>query len=350
MNNINTTNQAMQGARQGIQENAHERGVSGGGQEFLSQLLNEQGNAQNANMGAVNAASNNAQLALAALANQGNLGGQMQGQENQMAQAKAQAAQQVAEYNSQLQSMANQYNTQNANAAQAGNLMNAQNIGNANTGNANMRTQYNTQLPQQVYQDQMQKANAMANAYGNMGNLKQQQAASQNEFTGRLLGAGATMGGDYMLGSGGLGSAKNTSAPMTGSDAISSGYGSVPSGANADPRRYGINYAMGGEVQCYAVGGEVHDHELCMKAGGNVPDDGSQQMPGDNPQNDTVPAMLSPHEIVLPRSVAQAPNAPDAAANFVQGIKGGQQTPDFASVIQMLEANGLELRLGAKNG
>ncbi len=48
INNIQQTNQAMQGARQGIQENAHERGISGGGQEFLSQLLNEQGNAQNA--------------------------------------------------------------------------------------------------------------------------------------------------------------------------------------------------------------------------------------------------------------------------------------------------------------
>ncbi len=354
MNNINTTNQAMQGARQGIQENAHERGISGGGQEFLSQLLNEQGNAQNANMGAVNAASNNAQLALQAMANQGNLGGQMQGQENQMAQAKAQAAQQASEYNSQLQSMANQYNTQQANQAQQMNLQNAQNIGNQNTGLSNFRTQYNAQLPQQVYQDQMQKAGALAGVYGNMGNLKQQQAQNQNAFTGNLIGAGATVLGGIYGGPMGAAAGSQVGNMISGNDAVKSGYGSAPTGANADPNRYGIKpyggYAMGGEVQCYAVGGEVHDHELCMKAGGNVPDDGSQQMPGDSPQNDTVPAMLSPHEIVLPRSVAQAPNAPDAAAQFVQGIKGGQPTPNFADVIKMLEANGLELRLGASNG
>ncbi len=268
-----------------------------------------------------------------------------------MAQAKAQAAQQVAEYNSQLQSMANQYNTQNANAAQAGNLQNAQTIGNQNTGLANQRTMYNTQLPQQIYQDQMQKANAMANAYGNMSNLKQNQAQQQNQFTGSLIGAGATLGGDYLMGSamgGAAGKAGNTSAP------------SIPGGAT-DPSVYagydtnmrlnqpGMNWAMGGEVKCYAQGGEVHDHQICMKAGGNVPGD---MAPGtdDSLQNDTVPAMLSPHEIVLPRSVAQAPNAPDAAAQFVQGIKGGQQTPNFADVIKMLEANGLELRLGASNG
>ena len=67
----------------------------------------------------------------------------------------------------------------------------------------------------------------------------------------------------------------------------------------------------------------------------------------------------------MPRSVAQAPNAPVKAAQFVQGVKqnGGMPptmpmkgTPtmpqakplDFASIIKQLEDNGLELRLGAK--
>ncbi len=345
MNNINTTNQAMQAARQGIQENAQERGVAGGGQEFLGQLLNEQGNAQNANMGAVNAASNNAQLALQALSNQGQLGGTMQGQANQQAQAQAQAAQQVAEYNSQLQSMANQYNTQNANQAQQMNLANAQNIGNMNTGNANMRTQYNAQVPQTVYQDQMGKAQGLAGAYGNMANLKEQQAQSQNQFTGSLIGAGATLGGDYLMGQG-MGAANKTVAPQN------QAMNANPINNPNDPWNRG--FAMGGEVQCYAQGGEVHDHELCMQVGGQVP--GEAQVPGDSTQNDTVPARLSPHEIVLPRTVAQAPNAPQAAAQFVGQIKGQQpgQPPmqgnvkSFADTIKELEANGLELRLCPK--
>jgi hypothetical protein len=52
------------------------------------------------------------------------------------------------------------------------------------------------------------------------------------------------------------------------------------------------------------------------KAGGPV--DGKAKVKGDSPKNDTVKAMLSPGEIVLPRSVAQDPNAPDKAREFVQ--------------------------------
>lgn len=331
LNNVNQTNQAMQAARQGIQENAQERGVSGGGLEFINKLMNEQNNSQNANTGAVNAASNNAQLALQALANQGQLGGTIQGQSNQTAEAQAQAAQQIAQYNSQLQSMANQYNTQNANTAQTSNLTNAQGISNQNVGNANMRTQYNAQVPQTVYQDQMQKAQGLAGAYGNMGNLKEQQAQGQNQFIGGLIGAGATLGGDYLMGRGiGAAQAAKGTAIKQGSE------------QDTNPLNH---YSMGGEV-CYAQGGEVHNHALCMKAGGPVP--GEAQTPGDSTQNDTVPAMLSPHEIVLPRTVSQAPNAPQAAAQFVGGIKGMSAPKSFADVIKELDAQGIELTLGAK--
>jgi hypothetical protein len=38
---------------------------------------------------------------------------------------------------------------------------------------------------------------------------------------------------------------------------------------------------------------------------------------GDSYSNDKIPAVLSEHEIVLPRSVTQSANAPQAAANFV---------------------------------
>jgi hypothetical protein len=359
MNNINTTNQAMQAARQGIQENAQERGVAGGGQEFLGQLLNEQGNASNANTGAVNAASNNAQLALQAMTQGGQLGGQLQGQANQTAQAQAQAAQQIAQYNSQLQSAANQYNTQNANQAQQMNLQNAQNLSNQNTGNANYRTQYNAQVPQTVFSDQMGKAQGLAGAYGNMANLKEQQAQNQNQFTGSLIGAGATLGGDYLMGQGmgaAAGAAKSGAMAYPGtSSSVNQPYSVADT--YADP--YAQNKAHGGEIQeqCYAQGGEAHSHEICMKMGGKVP--GTPQVPGDATKNDTVPARLSPHEIVLPNSVTQAPNAPQAAAQFVGGIKG-QATPaaqpspmqgngkSFSDIIKELEANGLELRIGSK--
>ena len=145
--------------------------------------------------------------------------------------------------------------------------------------------------------------------------------------------------------------------------------GGMPAGTDVGSSSYMTNankmnpynnqgYAQGGEVQgcCYAQGGEVHDHKLCMMAGGGVPGDDSQMAPGeDSTENDVVPANLSPHEIVLPRSVAQAPDAPQQAAQFVQGIKGGQQPQDmtgltptvgsFQEALKILESNGLELRL-----
>lgn len=346
LNNIQQTNQAMQAARKGITSEAQQRGVAGGGLEFINQLMNEQSNAQNANTGAVNAASNNAQLALSALASQGTLGGQVQGQENQQAQAKAQAAQQVAEYNSQLQSAANQYNVQNANQAQQMNLSNAQDISNKNTGNANAVTQYNAQVPQTVFDNSMRKAGAVAGNYGQQADLAQKQAQQQNAFTGNLIGAGATLGGSYIAG-------QALAGGVNGNQGQGFQYG-PPKSANTN--QYSPSgYAHGGEVsgRCYAQGGEVHDHQLCMKVGGDVP--GEAEVPGDSSQNDTVDAKLSPHEIVLPRSVAQAPDAPQKAASFVQGVKGDQQMPglnptigSFADALKILEENGLELRLAQK--
>lgn len=50
---------------------------------------------------------------------------------------------------------------------------------------------------------------------------------------------------------------------------------------------------------------------LNFKGGGSVP--GQTQVQGDSPQNDTVQAMLSPGEDVLPRSVTKDPDGSDAA-------------------------------------
>lgn len=340
-NNVNQTNQAMQAARQGIEQQAQERGVAGGGQEFLDKLMNEQSSAQTANTGAVNAAANNAQLALQAMAQQGTLGGQIQSQSSADALAKAQAAQQIGEYNSQLQSAANQYNTQNANQAQQMNLANAQNIGNQNTGLANQRTQYNAQVPETMFNNQMQKASGIANAYTGQAGMAQNAQNQNNAFAGNLIGTGATLAGAYFGGPAGA--------------AVGSQVGKNVSGSNNNTDQY-YTSAHGGEVPnmcnggtCYAEGGEVHDHELCMKVGGQVPGQDNAPLQQDSEANDTVPAKLSPHEIVLPRSVAQAPNAPQAASQFVADTKGLQPTAgSFSEVLKMIEANGLELRLAAK--
>jgi hypothetical protein len=51
------------------------------------------------------------------------------------------------------------------------------------------------------------------------------------------------------------------------------------------------------------------------RSGGPIP--GKAKVSGDSERNDTVPAMLSPGEIVVPRSKAQDPNM---AAQFAHAI------------------------------
>jgi len=56
-----------------------------------------------------------------------------------------------------------------------------------------------------------------------------------------------------------------------------------------------------------------------MKKGGKVP--GKAKVKGDSPKNDVVPTMLSPGEDVIPRSITQAPNAPEKAAEFIKHLQ-----------------------------
>jgi hypothetical protein len=70
-----------------------------------------------------------------------------------------------------------------------------------------------------------------------------------------------------------------------------------------------------------------------LSNGGPVP--GKALVFGDDSANDTVPAMLSPGEIVLPRSVTHAENPEAAAAAFVQAVKehhGTQRYDDGGQV------------------
>lgn len=54
--------------------------------------------------------------------------------------------------------------------------------------------------------------------------------------------------------------------------------------------------------------------------GGMLNNSGQRTVPGDSLQNDTIPAMLSPHEIVIPRSITLSPNAPEKARDFVAAV------------------------------
>lgn len=79
----------------------------------------------------------------------------------------------------------------------------------------------------------------------------------------------------------------------------------------------------------HAEGGEIEGEGLDFGAGGPVP--GEAEVAGNSLENDKVPAMLSPGEVVLPRTVAHKPHQ---AKRFVEHLRsnGGNGAKTLASI------------------
>lgn len=90
---------------------------------------------------------------------------------------------------------------------------------------------------------------------------------------------------------------------------------------------------------------EQQDAFSKLARGSEVP--GKAKYRGDTRSNDTVPAMLSPGEIVLPRSVAQSPDAPDKAKRFVEAIKTKKKPSPKDYTQALMRLHELESRMDA---
>lgn len=148
----------------------------------------------------------------------------------------------------------------------------------------------------------------------NQMNMANQQA--QNRMLGSLLNVGGAVAGGMFGGPAGA---------AVGSQAgniITSGMGGASSSGMESPQFYNVA-AQGGmagtnqmqKAPMTSKAAAYFKNALQLKDGGNVP--GKASVSGNSLQNDKVPAMLSPGEIVIPRSITQGANAPDKAAAFV---------------------------------
>ncbi len=243
------------------------------------------------------AASDAEQRALAALSESGTLGGQIHGQEYSEAANKAQAANAIAQWNAQNQTATNEQNTSRLNTAQLLNLQTKQNAMNANTQTGNQRTAYNANLPQQVYNNAMQKAQASANISGQKAGLYTGQGKQNAQIVGGLTGLGVTtlFGGNQ--------------AGQGGADAGGGGGGGGAFPGSA------MGYGAGSAGSGAAAYESPEAAAMVLAGGGKIP--GKADVPGDNPRNDKVPAMLSPGEVVIPRTIA---SNPDLARQFVAHV------------------------------
>jgi hypothetical protein len=96
-----------------------------------------------------------------------------------------------------------------------------------------------------------------------------------------------------------------------------SGMGAESGAASAQP-------APDNGVMAAAKGGMTHDY----RSGGKVAAKGGHEkavVKGDSLKNDKIPAVLSEHEIVLPRSVVLSKDPISASAKFVQKILAKKQ-------------------------
>lgn len=165
---------------------------------------------------------------------------------------------------------------------------------------------------QNTYSGMNNALNSAAGTYGNAGNLG---------LGGLQTAQGAQTGQNEVMTQGQLGASQINS----GTANANSRNGTETLNKSIMPGVGGVLNSAGRAVGLFAEGGYVHrslGHAL-LASGGAVP--GHAAVPGNSYTNDTVPTMLSPGEIVLPRSITQSPDAAAKAAEFVKALQKGSK-------------------------
>lgn len=191
----NEVNAQLQGNTGAIQQNMATRGLSGGMSEMVAkQMAAQQGANRQAQMGMdINAQAQ--QRALSALAQQGQLGGQISQQDFSQQSAKAQAADAISQFNARNSQAVQSGNVGARNAAQAANLQNSQNINNQNVDVRNKASEWNTNgMAQANFGNQMQRVGMGNQALGNMASNSARQAQGQDQFIGGVADSVAKYG------------------------------------------------------------------------------------------------------------------------------------------------------------
>lgn len=325
---IDAANNQSRGAQGAIMNAAQASGNGGGDFALTQRALAAQAasnTAANQGMQAAAQAEANRESALSAMAN---IGGSINGADFSQASTKAAAQNAINAANQNATNAANTNNVANkANAAEF-NTTNAQGVNSRNTGAGQNQVYYNAGLPQQQFNNEIAKAGGIAGVSGQQATAAQNATNANNAMTGALLGAGGTIAGAALGGPAGAaigGSLGNAAGGQPKTNAAIAGTQGYKTNAAANSP---LGYSKGGYT-CYADGGVAHDHGICMKLGGHVP--GKAEKEGDSAANDTVPAMLSPGELVIPRSVPKTGEAMEQFAAHAP-VGGTKKKVDLTSM------------------
>lgn len=207
------------------------------------------------------------------------------------------------------------------------------------------QTGANTQQ-QAVGQAATQEANQQIAAEGQLQNLAGTQVNQQGSAVSNLANSQQAEQGQLL---GAAANTNNANVSLTNGQNASNEGIAAGNAANTGKALGGIGQAAGTALDLFAKGGEVEDHIRhmatiyhpriqmdsiktkagSMKQGGEIP--GKANVKGDSVKNDNVLIAASPKEIVLPRSVTQAKDAPEQAKQFVAALlrkQGGGSASD----------------------
>lgn len=240
-----------------------------------------------------------------------------------------------------LQNSADQFNGNFQNQNQLGSML-------MNQANGQGPNPAQLMLNQATNQNIHQNAGFMASQKGINPALAMRQAGmNQANMSQQAAGQGALMGAQQQLAAQGqlqslygtqgqqaLGMNQNLQSAQGAQNNAIVGNTSQMNQANSGAAA--ANAAQTGQMIGGLLGGAgaVGAASLTKKAHGGLID-GKAPVPGDSPKNDTVPAMLSPGEIVIPRSVA---NDPKKAMEFIQHVtKQKEKTEDGPNISHILK-------------
>lgn len=282
----NAENRGQQGA---ITQNFAERGQLGSGNELVAKLLASQGASTTAAKAATDVAGQAAQRALQAMMESGKLGGDINAADYKQASDKAAAADAIARFNADNSTKVNLVNTAAKNTAQASNLKEKQRVSDTNAENENTNAVRNSNLYQTDFNNKITKARGIAGQADTFADARAKQQQEDDAYTGGMMQK------------------------------------FMPALVPDDPNKK----ADAGPGFMQMAG----DYMAMASKGGKIP--GKAPFPGDSPFNDHVPALLSPGEVVVPRTVAKHPAK---AKEFVKHAGTAQPVhpEDIESVIRAL--------------
>ena len=188
---INAANAAKErGSREALAMNARERGVGGSGVDLVSQLINQQSAAGNENLQGLEVAKTAQQRALDAIAQSGQLGGQIETQQFGEESAKAQAQDAINKFNAANKQGVEMTNVAARNTAQGQNLSEKQRISDENVALANKKAAADAATKQQVFENSLKIAAGKTGQLSNMAQGARETQAGNDAMSGALVGAG----------------------------------------------------------------------------------------------------------------------------------------------------------------